>query len=196
MDTGNRLPMNLQHVNVKVFVEGAMPVPPERFINVFHQWIQEQTLPELLIDVADYGHVPGGPGILLVAHEADYSMDNTDHRWGLRYNRKAALEGSNHDRFRQAFAAAANACGLLEKHFASDGLRFSSKEFELFFNDRALVPNTAETLAFCKPEVLSFLARALGHDKFQLDCRKDPRQRFGFHITSATPFDLALLAGK
>src|SRR3972149_6438419 len=110
--------MEFQHINAKIFVDGELPFDPSRLIYVFHQWIQESVLPELLIDVADYCHVPEGPGVLLVAHEADYSMDHTDGRWGMRYNRKAPLAGSNEDRYVQAFASAARACLLLEKHFA------------------------------------------------------------------------------
>src|SRR5262245_5785839 len=102
--------MEFQHINAKIFVEGELPFDPSGFINVFHQWIQESALPELLIDVADYCHVPDGPGVLLVAHEADYSMDHTDGRWGMRYNRKAPLSGANEDRYAQALAGAARAC--------------------------------------------------------------------------------------
>ena len=47
----------------------------EEFIPVFHDWIQTQQLAELLIDVADYRHVPHGPGVVLVAHDAHYAMD-------------------------------------------------------------------------------------------------------------------------
>ncbi len=102
--------MQLQHVNVKIYVDGDLNVDPARFIEVFHRWIREQATNELLIDVADYRHVPSGPGVLLVGFEADYGMDNTGGRYGLRYNRKAPLEGSNADRVRQALRSAAYAC--------------------------------------------------------------------------------------
>ena len=64
--------MNVQHVNVKFFVDGELNVDWERFIEVFHVWIAEQSTDELLIDVADYRHVPMGPGVILVGHEEDY----------------------------------------------------------------------------------------------------------------------------
>ena len=186
--------MELQHVNVKLFVDGKLPVEPARFIEVFHAWIRESVLSELLVDVADYRHVPAGPGVLLVGHESDYSMDNTDDRWGLRYNRKAPLEGNNEDRFRQALGSAVNACRLLEKHFAGEGpLTFSRKEFDLFVNDRAFAPNTADTFAACKPELDSFLTTALGHNNFALAHHADPRQRFGVTVKTAEPFDLSQL---
>src|SRR5687767_4206861 len=102
--------MNLQHVNVKILVEGGLTVDPERIVKVFHRWVGEQSMDELLVDVADYSHVPDGPGVVLVGLEADYSLDHMQGRSGLRYNRKGPLEGTNLDRFHQAFAAASEAC--------------------------------------------------------------------------------------
>lgn len=187
--------MELQHVNVKLYVDGAVTVELVRFIKVFHQWIRDSILDELLIDVADYRHVPDGPGVLLVGHEADYSMDQTDGRVGLRYNRKAPVEGSNEDRFRQALASAARACRLLEDRFADDGpLRFDRQEFELFINDRALAPNTDETFAACSSQLESFLTATLGHADFSLERRAAKRSRFGVHVTVAKPFDLDAIA--
>ncbi len=193
--------MDLQHVNVKIYVDGELRVDPARFIDVFHQWIKDRVLDELLIDVADYRHVPAGPGVILIGHEADYSIDNTDNRYGLRYNRKATLDGTNEERFRQAFGSAVNACRLLEIQFALDGpLKFSRQAFELFINDRAMAPNMLETFARCKPELEAFLENALGHTDFTLEYRTDPRRRFGVTVNSAVPFDLAAmsetLAGK
>jgi len=141
--------------------------------------------------VVDYRHVPAGPGVLLVGLEADYGMDHADNRWGLRYNRKAALAGSNEDRFRQALGAAAQACRLLEERFAADGpLKFNGREIELSINDRALAPNTGETYAAAKPELEAFLKSTLGHDAFELSHRSDPRRCFGVTIKISKPFDL------
>lgn len=183
--------MELQHVNVKIFVDDELSVEPARFIEVFHAWIRDSVLDELMIDVADYRHVPAGPGVLLIGHESDYSMDNTDERWGLRYNRKAPLEGTNEDRFRQAMGSAVNACRLLEEQFADEGpLTFSRSEFDLFINDRAFAPNTTDTFAACKPELESFLTTTLGHNNFTLEHHADARQRFGITVKAANPFDL------
>src|SRR5205807_2486817 len=85
--------IELQHINVKLLLEGGDDLDP--VIPIFHSWIQNQPFGELLIDVADYRHVHHGPGIVLIGHEADYSLDQTDGRLGLRYNRKAPLPGSN-----------------------------------------------------------------------------------------------------
>ena len=183
--------MEFQHINAKVFVDGDLPFDTSRFINVFHSWIQEQTLPELLIDVADYCHVPDGPGVLLVCHEADYSMDHTDGQWGLRYNRKATLAGSNEDRIRQALSAAGKACGMLEKQFAGDGgLKFSRTAFEVFVNDRALAPNTPEVVAAFESDLKKGLSKSLGAD-FAITKADDKRRRVGAVIRLSRPADFA-----
>ncbi len=183
--------MDLQHVNVKIFVEGLLGVDPSRFINVFHEWIQEKALPELLIDVADYCHVPEGPGVLLIAHETDYGMDHTDGRWGLRYNRKAPLSGTNEDRFRQALHAAANACLKLEGRFATEGsLKFSRRELEIFINDRALAPNTPEHYAAFQSIAAPILTSLIKNSGFEMQRHPDARKRLGFTARFASPFTL------
>ncbi|MDP6555345.1 MAG: hypothetical protein QGG71_11825 [Pirellulaceae bacterium] len=185
--------MELQHVNVKIFVDGDLPVDPEQFINVFHTWTAEQSCDELLIDVADYRHVPAGPGVVLVGHEADYAMDKAGQRWGLLYNRKASTVGSNEDRFTQAFRAAASACRRLEDELT--GLQFSRQEFQLFINDRALAPNVPETLDACRVEIESFLQSLLGHGNATLTTEPEPRRRFGVLVQTDALLDLAQIAG-
>ena len=81
--------MELQHLNVKLLLENSQDLDLDAIVNIFHGWIQEQLCEELLLDVADYRHVHHGPGVVLIGHEADYAIDNTDGRWGIRYNRKA-----------------------------------------------------------------------------------------------------------
>lgn len=183
--------MNLQHINVKIFAETAPEGLSDRMIEVFHRWIQEKKLPELLIDVADYAHVPMGPGILLIGHEADYNMDNAGDQLGLRYNRKDEFSGSNTDRLRQAFQAAAKACQLLESEFDDGSLKFSRNEFEVSVNDRALAPNTPETFAACKPEIEAFLKETLGDGEYSLEHNSDPRKLFSVTVKTGKPFELA-----
>jgi hypothetical protein len=179
--------MELQHVNVKLPVEGGAAPDLGRLLELFHGWIQRDAMAgELLIDVADYRHVAGGPGVLLVGHEGDYSLDLADGRPGLRYNRKAPLAGTNAERFAQAWGAAARACRLLEEA----ALRFSRTEAELWINDRALAPNTPATLQACRPELEAFFRAAFGHGEFRLEPQPDPRRLFGVRVTSARPFGI------
>ena len=181
--------MELQHVNIKIFVDGDLQVDLQGIIEVFHRWTAEQSMDEMLIDVADYRHVPAGPGVVLVGHEADYGLDNAGHRQGLLYNRKAPLEGSNADRFRQALAAALNACDLLEAEFPGQ-LKFSRQEFELIINDRALAPNTSETFEACKPELQAFLGE-IGQADAKLTHDAESRRRFGVNVKLIQPLVLS-----
>ena len=55
----------------------------EQIVELFHQWVADQSMPEMLIDIADYRHVPDGPGSVLVGLESDYAIDHAGGRYGL-----------------------------------------------------------------------------------------------------------------
>ena len=180
--------MDLQHINIKIFVDGELPVSWEKFIEVFHSWTATPSLPELLIDVADYRHVPDGPGVILVGHEADYGMDNTDGRPGLKYNCKVRRDGSNADRIQQAFDAVVAACLRLEQEVP--GLKFRRDGFELTVNDRGLTPNTAENRQAAEGMLAGLLQETVGQLP-TLDFQTDERQLFGASVVFAEPLELA-----
>ena len=76
--------MDLHRLGVKFFAADPTSIKLPDFIPVFHEWIQKQNLTgHLLIDVHDYSHVHHGPGILLVAHEGNVSLENEEGRPGL-----------------------------------------------------------------------------------------------------------------
>jgi len=147
--------MNVQHINIKFFIENPETVNLADYAAVFNSWIQKHLLEELLIDVADYVHVHNGPGMMLIGHEADYSLDHRAGRLGLLYNRKAQLDGSTQEKLTQAARAALIAAQILEK---DNGLKLNLQEAQLIVNDRLLVPNTEETFAALEPELRSFFA--------------------------------------
>jgi hypothetical protein len=186
--------MTLQHLNVKLLLENPAQVDLEPVIPIFHDWIQRQVFDELLLDVADYRHVPGGPGVLLIGHQADYSVDNTDHRLGVRYNRKAALAGSNLDRLAQAARAALTACAKLEQEPRMSGdLRFNGQEIELFVNDRLLAPNNDASRTAADAELRAFAQRVFQGGEYSLAYDPDPRHLFGALLKSARRFSAAEL---
>lgn len=179
----------MQHVNIKLFADRAH-IQIEDAIAVFHQWIQDSAAPELLIDVADYKHVPDGPGIMLIGHEADYSLDETDGRLGLLYNRKAAVEGDAQAALRQAFDAALTAARKLESAAPFAGkLHFNEGDVEVIINDRLLAPNTDATWEALHPEIKRFFASIYGEGNVTLERRGEPRDRFrvGVQRKPSTP---------
>lgn len=173
---------DMQHVNVKIFAEKADGVKLSDAIQVFHRWIQSGGLPELLIDVADYCHVPAGPGVVLIAHDANYSLDNSRDRLGLLYNRKSA--GGEQDHLGLSYDAAAAACQRLEQEPEFRGrLRFDRGDVEVTLNDRLLHPNTDEGWEEIRPEVTEFFDRLFGAGSYSIArASADPRERLRLTI--------------
>jgi hypothetical protein len=190
--------MQLQHVNVKLLVNKVEERDLEPLIPVFHSWIQGQGFGEisgeLLLDVADYRHVPEGPGVVLIGHEGNYSVDNAASRPGVRYNRKAPLDGSNQDRLRQAARAALLACQRLESEPLMQGkLGFNGQEIDLFFNDRLLVPNREGTRESVQSDLTTFFQRLFRGGEYSASYGQEPRELFGVSVKSARTFPVAAL---
>jgi sulfur-carrier protein adenylyltransferase/sulfurtransferase len=186
--------MELQHINVKLLVKDPDRADFSALIPVFHRWIQRQALEGQLLDVADYRHVPAGPGVILIGHDGDYSLDNTDHRVGVRYNRKATLEGSNNDRLRQAFFSAVNALLLLEQEpTLRDWVGFDGDEFEISINDRLLAPNSPETVAAISPGIEAFFNQLFGTNGYHMAFESDRRRLFTVFVRLSRPISLSEL---
>lgn len=184
--------MQFQHVNLKLLVKSPEEADLEPLIPVFHGWIQDQSLGELLLDVADYRHVYAGPGVVLIGHEGNYSVDNTDKHLGIRYNRKAALIGDNHDRLKQAARAALTACKRLEADPRLGGkLRFNGHDMELFINDRLLAPNGEVTREAVRPDLEAFFQKLFRGSEYSLLDSGDPRRLFAVSVKSSHAFSVA-----
>ena len=185
--------INLQHINVRLLLKDSETLDHGRdldpVIPVFHSWIQQQSFDELLLDVADYRHVQAGPGVLLIGHEADYSLDNTDRRLGVRYNRKAVLPGTNQERLLQAALAALTATAKIQEDVRLNGkLYFNGHDIEIFVNDRALAPNTPATRQELQSEFGAFSERLFGGSEFSLVFGGDPRRLLAVSLRASRAF--------
>jgi hypothetical protein len=187
-------PIQLQHVNVKLLAIDGASVDLEPLIPIFHGWIRDRVFGEMLLDVADYRHVHEGPGVMVIGHQANYSVDNTNGRLGVRYNRKAALDGTNQDRLKQAARAALAAFQRLESEGSMKGtLRFGGREMELFINDRALAPNTDATRMAAQPELQAFLGTLFQGADYQLTHETESRRLFTVRVTANKAFSVSEL---
>jgi hypothetical protein len=179
--------MDMQHVNIKIFAQADKSFNVTDAIPVFHRWIQKRNLPEMLIDVADYSHVPEGPGVLLIAHEANYSLDYARDQLGLLYNRKAKEAGDAQIQLQQAYDSALKACQLLESEPEFKGkLAFDSDHLEIVFNDRLVHPNTDESWNAIKPEATKFFDGIFGAGKYVLERAGQPRERLRATVRKVT----------
>jgi hypothetical protein len=168
-----------------------MRLDPAKVVDVFHKWVATQSVPGvLLVDVAELLHVPNGPGVIAVGHEADFALDNHRGVWGVLYRRKTVLPGTNAERVAEAFRAAGRAAVSIENAFPG-AVTFSRTGFELIVNDRGIAPNTPETLAAAVPEIRASVAALLGDDSFDVvSTGLDARERFSVSVKSARPFQL------
>jgi hypothetical protein len=169
---------------VKLFADGAAGLPLDAAIPVFHRLIQTQGLPgHLLIDVADYAHVPNGPGTVLVSHEANIHLDRED-GVGLLYVRKQPLAGAAtfRERLAEVFRAALMTADKLQSDSDLLSIRFRTGDMIFRINDRLLAPNTEATFAAVSGDLQAFLAELFGSDVALEHRHDDPRRLFEVRI--------------
>jgi hypothetical protein len=131
---------------------------------------------------------------VLVAHDANISMDNGGNRLGLLYSRKQPLDGSNRQKLRAAFAAALDYCRRIESEPALEGrFRFRGNEALVVINDRLTAPNTDETFSAVRPDVDAIAGALYAGSEFSLEREQDTRSRFGLHIKTSASFDITTL---
>lgn len=158
--------MELHRLGVKFFAADPASIRLEEFIPLFHSWIQRQAIPgHLLIDVHDYSHMHNGPGILLVAHEGNFSIDSMDGRLGLMYFRKTptSLPAAGH--IAAVLGSALDACRLLEKE---TDVRLKMDVIRVIANDRLEAPNDNVTFAELKPALASALQQTFPGSTFNI----------------------------
>ena len=178
--------MDTQNITFKLFAADGDAPPTHDVVRAFHRFIQEKVLDELLIDVADYGHVHRGPGVMLIAHEAHYGFEHgSDGRLGLKYARKRGAPGSATafaERLQLALRKAVAAARALEADPGLSGkLRFRSDELRFSIEDRLHAPNDAGTLATVRDALTPLLERAFGVAP-QLAHRDAPREPFAVDV--------------
>lgn len=151
---------DIVRIGAKLYAENPEAIDLEGLIPLFHGWIQRGTLDGVPIDVADYAHVPDGPGVMLIGHEADRSLDLGEGRPGALYQRKREGEGALEDRFAAAIAAADRLADDLEAEPGSDGLRFGRGEILVVVADRLRASNDESTFERLRPAIAAGVAAA------------------------------------
>lgn len=190
--------MDLHKFCVKFFAENPAAVELGSFIPVFHRWIQKQSVEGLLIDVADYGHLPQSPGVMLIAHEADYSMDSMEGPLGLLYNRKTSIGGRLSDRIADGFRSALGGCVKLENEPEFLGkVKFRAADPLFIANDRLNAPNTEEAFQALRSDLSAALAKVYPSNFELRRISVDPRARLTVQVASVEPVrDVASLLAR
>lgn len=149
---------DIVRIGAKIYAQNPDVIDLPAYVPIFHGWIQRRLLDGVPIDVADYAHVPDGPGIMLIGHEADRSLDLGEGRPGVLYQRKRDGDGSLEDRFAAAITAADGIADELEADAAAGGVAFGRDEILLKVTDRRLAPNDDATLDALRPAIGAALA--------------------------------------
>lgn len=184
----------LHRIGIKFFTKSGDDIPLTVFIPVFHRWIQQKLLDDLLIDVADYSHVPAGPGTMLIAHEGNYAIDETGNRRGFLYYSKQSLTGDTlADRLVAICRKNLAACKLLEESQETrDRMALDYGNIEIFSNDRLQGPNTDKTWAEFEPALKTFLARLFPDTDYEIERdSSDTRERFQVRVSVKSNADTA-----
>ena len=201
--------MSLQRIFVRV--PFADPGPdPEDFVPVFHDWIRRRAVEGLLIDVTRYAHVHNGPGVILIGHEGDYSIDLAGGRRWLRYTLKRDEPGSPGELVARALrrlggavaeAQAAPGAGIASSQMSAGtpadrgkgSALFPSGELTIGIADRLRAPNTPATFGALAPEIAEAVQDVLGEAQLAAAAEADPRAPFTLSFVGA---DITACAGE
>jgi hypothetical protein len=177
--------MESSKFSLKFFLQNPDVVHSEQLVPIFHSWIQMHALADhLLIDVADYDHVHDGPGIALISHQANYSVDEIGGKKGLTYQRKQPIDAKLGDRLRKIFRWTLDACFLLERTPGLSNLAFRTDRVQLRIHDRLHGPNDPQTFEAIKPELLNIAQHLFGHDVQLEQTKNSPHEMFEVMIKS------------
>ena len=185
--------MNPLRTQVKFFLDQPSKVDQEPVVGVFQRWIQQKAFEGQLIDVADYRHVYQGPGVMLIAHDSEYALENRDGSLGLLFTRKRRVDADLLAQLRASFRLALAACRMLEADpVFQPPLRFLTSQIEIRFADRLQLPNRPESFELVKADLQTVLAEVYGAHAVEFTpVQQDARYVFTVRATSLTGLTLA-----
>lgn len=191
-------PLTSPEVSVKLFVDDTSVVRPLELIAVFHRWIKDGALEdELMIDVANYEHVPQGPGVVIICDKAHYYFDVRENRWGIRYRGRRQARASGAEAVSSAFRSALRAASLLENAPELEGrYRFRTDQVEFGIYDRLRAPSTEETLEAVRPALEASVTALYGAPVTGLALASGPKEPFMVSITNSVAPSVEELLGR
>lgn len=184
-------------ITVKFLVNNPDVVDSAAFVPVFQRWIQEQALPGLWIDVADYKHVPFGPGVILVGFQGDVSFDLRGGRLGILFTSKQADAAlSLTERVGQIIEQLLSAVIKLEAEAALNGLTVDVQSAEITLLDRLQYPKNNATIAEITQTLQPALTALYGQAVTVTNGDDDARTPLKLIARAETPVTVADLAAR
>lgn len=189
--------MDLHKIGIKFLAADGDRIDILKLIPLYHRWIQQNALEDLLIDVADYSHVPRGPGVMLIAHEGNYALDETDAERGVVYYSKHQLVGDLPARLASVARKALKASHLMSTDAELEGaLKVPGNRLQFFANDRLAAPNTDEAYTELEPVLRAFLNRLYAGAPYTLTRESDPKERLSVRVQAKDEVALETLLAR
>ncbi len=172
--------MTLQRISIAMPLVDAA-ADPESVVPVFHRWISERRLEGLPIDVARYGHVPDGPGVILIGFDGDLALEETGGHASLRFTLKRSQES---DVTHQVALATGRLLEAAQELESDTDLRVDRTATTVRISDKLNAPNTDAVRAELVDAVVSGVAATVGYGAPQVTPGStDPRDPVTWTIT-------------
>ena len=182
--------MKIRQPGAKILLNDLRKDTEESLIPLFHDWIRNNVMDDhLMIDVADYRHVPNGPGVMLIAHEAHLSVERLGGDPGLCYQSKKDVLNEASAQFEMALRHVAKAASRFISGDSSSSFQFSKRKFILLSTSRLELKNTKEAFEKISNDVLVMLEKVFGHNEFSLKQQGDSRAPFSMLVQSSKDID-------
>jgi len=188
---------DLQRIELKMLVDGPDQPNLDSLLSVFDRWRKQDNAPSEWIDLADYAHMPKGPGVLMAGKRENFGVNLIDPGPGIFFTGKKDYSGSTADRFVEAFRRCLTLAGALlaeTEYPAAHSPR--TGDWLVVVNDRLDFPNTAETDGEIRPGLEAALGRVFGEGTFTLTRDEDPSHRLGYRVQAASALSLGELASR
>lgn len=167
----------------------------QAFIPLFHRFIQQASVEGLLLDVADYAHVPNGPGVVLIGHEVDYAIDALGGRTGLLTVRKRAGEEPLAELLLDTLRKAVGVVDAIEAD-GSAKVRFALDCIEIQILDRLFAKNDDSGYETVQEQVEAVASQVFGQASLSRSAKDDPRKPLTLEVTATEAADAKTLLDR
>ena len=185
-----------QRLSIKLYFSHEQLPGPEEQIAMFHRWIRDKKLGGLLIDVADYAHVPEGPGIMLIGHEADYAIDHGPGGPGLMTTRKRIDSGDLASAVQQTCRLAIAAAEALAAESLSASLEVATDRMRVLVLDRLRYPADASDIQGTAGQIAAAASEVFGAEAEAEPLPGDGRGPMAVDLKFAAAVSLAELSQR
>ena len=177
---GDVMTPNARRVCAKLYTAQAAGVADDVFVPLFHEWIQQRSFPGVLLDVADYTHVPDGPGVILVGYGTMFALDRADGRFGLLAQRRRPDSDTSSAIVSVVRELLEVAARLEADRRLAGVLVFDRYVLRIEVNDRLHAPNTDASFEELAPLAQRAIAEVFGGSVLGIErVENDPRDRLG-----------------